>query len=171
MSKFLLALDQSTQTTGYAVFKDRELITVGHISPSGNDYMKRIVKTRNWLERIIFTLDGEIEVVLEDIQLQELEPNGTKKFAKNMGVDVFKKLAHVQGALISLLEEKKIKYSVVIASSWKKSCKITGIHRDEQKKSAQAFVLKNYNKKVTQDEADAICIGYHHLKNTGFDWS
>ena len=49
MSKFLLALDQSTQTTGYAVFKDRELITVGHISPSGNDYMKRIVKTRNWL--------------------------------------------------------------------------------------------------------------------------
>ena len=82
MAKFLLALDQSTQTTGYAVFKDRELIAVGHISPSGNDYMKRIVKTRNWLERIITTLDGEVEVVLEDIQLQELEPNGTKNLLK-----------------------------------------------------------------------------------------
>ena len=67
MSKFLLALDQSTATTGYAVFKDRELLTCGHISPSGKDYLERIFKLRKWLAGILDTMDGDIEVAIEDI--------------------------------------------------------------------------------------------------------
>ena len=31
--------------------------------------------------------------------------------------------------------------------------------RAEQKKAAQQFVEQQYNIKVTQDEADAVCIG------------
>ena len=67
MDKFLLALDQSTATTGYAVFKGQELLTYGHISPSGKDYIERIAKLRKWLEGILDTMDGDIEVAIEDI--------------------------------------------------------------------------------------------------------
>lgn len=36
---------------------------------------------------------------------------------------------------------------------------IKGRTRPEQKKNAQAYVLEHFNKKVSQDESDAICIG------------
>ena len=71
--------------------------------------------------------------------------------------------------------ERGIKYSIIPSSTWKKTCKITGGKRDEQKKSAQTFVLQHYKTKATQDEADAICIGHHVLStgsdSPGFDWS
>lgn len=169
MSKFLLALDQSTAITGYAVFKGQELITYGHIHPEG-EYMLRISKLRDWLENIIDTLNGDVEVIIEDIQLQKYEPNGKKIKAKDFGVVTYKKLAHVQGALLSLLEKENIKYDVISSSAWKKTCGVTGKIRNEQKKNAQAFVINKYKIKPTQDEADAICIGYHAL-NRGFDWS
>lgn len=171
MSKFLLALDQSTATTGYAVFKDQELLTVGHIDPSGSDYLERIVHLRRWLNNIINTLEEDIEVAIEDIQLQQFEPNGTGRQSKDFGVTTYKKLAHVQGAILNLLVARKIKYSIIPSSSWKKTCKIKGQHRNEQKKMAQQFVKETYNIKATQDEADAVCIGYHALKNKGLDWS
>lgn len=171
MSNFLLALDQSTATTGYAVFKGQELLTYGHISPIGKDYMERISKLREWLARILDTMDGDIEVAIEDIQLQEFEPNGGKR-ARDFGVVTYKKLAHVQGALLSLLVERNIKYQVVPSASWKKTCKIAGKHRDEQKRNAQAFAMSTYGLKPTQDEADAVCIAHHVLHSSaGFDWS
>lgn len=175
VSKFLLALDQSTQTTGYAIFKDKELLTHGHIDPKGKDYIERISKLRKWVNNIIDTLDGDIEIAIEDIQLQEYEPGGGKRAAKDFGIITYKKLAHVQGALLSLFAEKQISYQIVSSNSWKSYCKIGGRHRDEQKKKAQDFVTTNYKIKPTQDEADAICLGHYALKiqknNDGFDWS
>jgi Asp/Glu/hydantoin racemase len=35
-----------------------------------------------------------------------------------------------------------------------------GRTRAEQKQKAQEFVKEFFNKKVTEDEADAICLGY-----------
>ena len=179
MTNFLLALDQSTQTTGYAIFKDGELIRSGHVSPTG-EYITRIVKLRAWVNQVINTLlafseDAIVEVAIEDIQLQEFEPNGGKRVSRDLGVTTFKKLAHVQGALLTLFEELKIKYHIVPSATWKNQCKITGKKRDEQKRKAQEFVITNYNIKPTQDEADAVCIGHSVLKKepqtSGFDWS
>lgn len=175
MAKFLLALDQSTQTTGYAIFKDNELLTKGHVDPSGSDYVERIAKLRQWVSKIISTLDDELEIVIEDIQLQEFEPNGGKRAARDLGITTYKKLAHVQGALLSLFAENKIKYRIVSSNSWKSYCKIGGRRRDEQKKNAQLFIAQTYGIKATQDEADAICIGHYALglsqKESGFNWS
>ena len=175
VSKFLLALDQSTQTTGYAIFKDKELLTKGHIDPTGKDYIERISKLRKWVNNIINTLDGDLEIAIEDIQLQEFEPGGGKRAARDMGVTTYKKLAHVQGALLSLFAEHNIPYQIVSSNSWKSYCKIGGRQRNEQKKNAQDFVIMNYKIKPTQDEADAICIGHYALKiqksDEGFTWS
>lgn len=171
MSKYLIALDQSTQTTGYAIFKDGALLTHGHVDPTGADYVERIAKLRQWVDKIINTLgDDEIEVCIEDIQLQNVNPNGGG-YQKDFGVTTFKKLAHVQGALLSLFAEKDIPYSLIVSSSWKKTCGVTGSARNQQKKNAQLFVEKKYNIKATQDEADAICLGTHVLTTKGHDWT
>ena len=173
MSKYLIALDQSTQTTGYAIFKDGSLLTHGHVDPTGEDYIERIAKLRQWVEKIIQTLSSDndtIEIGIEDIQLQNNNPNGGG-YQRDFGVTTFKKLAHVQGALLSLFAEKNIPYQIIVSSSWKKTCGITGSVRNQQKKNAQLFVANTYNVKATQDEADAICLGTHILQTKGHDWT
>ena len=163
LSKFLLALDQSTATTGYAIFRDQELLTYGHLSPDG-EYLNRIVELRDWVDKITESLNNELEVAIEDIQLKEYEQ-------KDNRIQLYFQ-QHVQGAILSLIVKKKIPYYIVPSAAWKKTCKIKGRVRNEQKKNAQEFVINNYNIKPTQDEADAICIGYHVLQNcAGFDWS
>ena len=41
---YLLALDASTKATGFAIFKDKELLMCNCISASSNDLYKRIHK-------------------------------------------------------------------------------------------------------------------------------
>ena len=144
MSKFLLALDQSTAITGYAVFKGQELITYGHIHPEG-EYMLRISKLRDWLENIIDTLNGDVEVIIEDIQLQEYEPNGKKIKAKDFGVVTYKKLAHLQGVLKNYCYESGVPYRVVSPSTWRTYSDIKGKKRQDKKKNAQLKVKKLYD--------------------------
>ena len=162
-SKFIIALDQSTQLTGYAIFQDKDLIAHGVFSPSG-DYEHRIVKLRQWLLDKLEPLKSNVEVYFEDIQLQDLGGG-------NIGVTTFKKLAHVQGALIVTCIEEDVPYTIVPAATWRKTCGIKGRVRSEYKPAAQAHVLEKYGIQATEDEADAICIGEYGVKNFSLDWS
>lgn len=162
-SKFIIALDQSTQITGYAIFQDKDLIAHGVFSPSG-DYEHRIVKLRQWLLDKLEPLKPNVEVYFEDIQLQDLGRG-------NIGVTTFKKLAHVQGALMVTCIEENIPYTIVPAATWRKTCGVKGRVRSEYKPAAQAHVLEKYGIQATEDEADAICIGEHGVKNFSLDWS
>lgn len=169
MPKYLLALDQSTDITGYALFEDEKLIKYGHLSPRG-EYLERIVQLDDWLEEIIAEYGDNIEIAIEDIQLQEKGPNGGGR-NYSLGVVVFKKLAHAQGTILTTMTRRKVPYQVVPSASWKSTCGIKGKQRNEQKKNAKAFVLNEYGVEVPQDEADAICIGYHVLNNRGISWT
>ena len=161
----LLALDQASRITGFAVFEDENLITYGKIVTEDVDVGTRLMKIRNSIQKLIE--DYEIdEVIMEDIQLQNNVQNN---------VQTFKTLAEVFGVIYELLTEMNIKNSAVLASSWKSTLGIKGRTRPEQKKNAQEYVINTYNKKPTQDECDAICIGCHRIKNTkqheDYDWS
>jgi Asp/Glu/hydantoin racemase len=68
-------------------------------------------------------------------------------------------LAEVFGVTHEYMVEQGHSYHVVSSNTWKSKLGIKGRTRIDQKKNAQEFVLKTYNKKVSQDEADAICIG------------
>lgn len=162
-SKFIIALDQSTQLTGYAIFQDKDLIAHGVFSPSG-DYEHRIVKLRQWLLDKLEPLKPNVEVYFEDIQLQDLGGG-------SIGVTTFKKLAHVQGALIVTCIEENIPYTIVPAATWRKTCGVKGRVRSEYKPAAQAHVLEKYGIQATEDEADAICIGEYGVKNFSLNWS
>lgn len=98
-------------------------------------------------------------ILLEDIQLQQ-------------NAETHKILGEVLGVLEELaVELVGTNYEIVPSSRWKSKLDIKGKKRAEQKRNAQKYVLDNYNKKVTQDESDAICIGAYYVnKEVGFNW-
>lgn len=149
----ILALDQASRTSGYAIFENNKLIDSGTFTLTQEDVGERLVELR---EKIIrFIEDNQIELVLfEDIQLQ----------AGNAGVTTYKVLAEVFGVIQELLTEKGIEYQIIHSQTWKSILNIKGRSRPEQKKNAQMYVLNTFNKKVSQDTADAICIGSSYIK-------
>lgn len=165
MSK-LLALDQSSRITGWAVFEDGKLIGHGKFDAenAGSNIADRLHYIRKKIVQLIeqFNID---EVVMEDIQMQGNIVNN---------VQTFKILAEVFGVISELLIELNIPQSAVLASSWKSTLGIKGANRAAQKKNAQEYVIHTYSIKATQDECDAICIGAHKTfkgSDVGFDWA
>ena len=159
----LLALDQATRTTGYAVFNDGVPIVIGHFTITKDDFAERLVEIRNTVIKLIEEHDIDT-VAFEDIQLQNNVVQNVK---------TFKMLAEVFGVILELLQERKMTYYVVAPNVWKATFKIAGRGREAEKKLAQKYVLDEYGMKCTQDEADAACIGIHITKTAteSFDWA
>lgn len=150
----ILALDQASRVTGYAIFEDDNLIDSGTFTLTDDDVGERLVQLRNTI--INFIEQQKINVVLfEDIQLQ----------AGAAGVTTYKVLAEVFGVIQELVTEKAIEYHIIHSQTWKSALNIKGKARTEQKRNAQAYVADTFNLKVTQDAADAICIGAAYIKS------
>ena len=163
MSK-LLALDQSSQTTGYTVLDNGKIVVVEHFICTG-ELGDRLVQLRNKINTLIDEHNID-EVVFEDIQLQDVNGN------KETGIKTFKVLAEVFGVVYELLSERKIKNTAVLPIKWKAHFKIAGKGRAQEKKMAQSYVMNNYNIACTEDEADSLCIALYHYDNSNvFDWS
>lgn len=149
----ILALDQASRTSGYAVFQEGSLIASGTFTYDDDDFSLRLVKIRNKVDSLIEQYNIN-KILLEDIQLQGQTNN----------VTTYKALAEVLGVLEELARERKIPHELIHSSTWKSELNIKGRDRATQKRNAQAFVATVYNKKVTQDESDAICIGTSYVK-------
>lgn len=152
----LLALDQASRTTGWAIYENDKLLNYGKFTYDDDDFGVRLYHIRSKIESMI--KDNSIdELIFEDIQFQSNVGNN---------VDTFKKLAEVYGVLSELAAEMKIPYRSVISTVWKSSLGIKGKDRAAQKKAAQNWVVTKYNVSPTQDESDAICIGYYGTAGT-----
>ena len=161
----LLALDQASRTSGWAVFVDGELTEHGTFTVTSDNIGERLFKIREKVAQLIADY-GIDYIAFEDIQLQQGKMNN---------VQTFKILAEVFGVIYELATELEIPNEVVFSNSWKSTCGIKGRTRPDQKKNAQAFVASTYGIKASQDESDAICIGTHTLlqldKKPDYDWS
>lgn len=155
----ILALDQSSRITGYAIFINNQLTASGTFTVADDYIPDRLVKIRNKVISLIeqYNID---KVLLEDIQMQTQVNN----------VSTHKILAEVLGVLEELCAERKISHEVIHSQTWKSGLAIKGRDRTAQKKNAQEYVAITYNKKVSQDESDAICIGSHYIKQTKSAW-
>lgn len=142
----LLALDQSSRITGWSVFEDKKLIDSGTFTLTGEDLGPRLVKYKKKIIELIekYNID---KIAFEDIQMQ----------ANN--VVTYKVLAEIFGVTELLCTELQLSYNIVSSNTWKSQLNIKGKQRAEQKKNAQKYVEENFNKKVSSDESDAICIG------------
>lgn len=159
----LLALDQATHITGWAVFQEGKLIANGKITANQQNLGERLYYIKNEVIKLInqYCID---EVVMEDVQLQNNVGNN---------IQTFKTLAELFGVLYETFTELNLPNSALLASSWKSTLGIKGRDRATQKKNAQNWVQETYNLKVIQDIADAACIGAAYLKRqeSSFDWS
>lgn len=162
----ILALDQASRTSGWAVYENGKLIKYGKFTYEDTDFGERLYKIRNKIQELINTYLPN-EIVFEDIQLQSTIGNN---------VETFKKLAEVFGIVYELATELGISNRAVISTVWKSKLGLLhgkGQDRSAQKREAQIWVQNTYGIKPTQDEVDAICIGAWAVitQETGFDWS
>ena len=157
----ILALDQASRISGWAIFENNKLKTYGKIDLSNiDDIGLRLHTLRQRVTELIQTYNIE-KVILEDIYMDGQKINN---------VSTFRILAEVFGVLYELCIDLNIPVDAVLAGTWKSTHGIKGKTRPEQKRNAQQWVINNYNIKPTQDECDAICIGAHVIKQEAFNW-
>lgn len=157
--KRTLVLDQATQVTGWAVFDNDKLIQYGVYSLQDSlPTEQRINTLKHWFSDMVAAWRAD-QVVFEDIQLQNFGGGNLN----TIGVTTFKTLAHLQGVLIDTCFEINMPFKLAHTGTWRNFNGIKGKSRADKKKSAQLIVKDIYGRSVTQDEADAICIGRYGL--------
>lgn len=157
----ILALDQASLVTGWAIFEDESLIKYGKISIENNlSAEERLKPLRDQVKNLIEQYNIN-KVILEDIYLDGQKVNNVK---------TFKTLAEVFGVLYELCTDLNMPVEAVLAGTWKSTLGIKGTTRPEQKRNAQLFIQNKYNIKVIQDIADAICIGEHYIQSQTNNW-
>ena len=160
----ILALDQATATSGWSIWLDGQLTDFGKFSFDDDDIFKRIHKVCTQL-RILMIQHKPDKVVFEDIQMQGQVNN----------VSTFQKLAQLQGAIAETCITNDVPFSILRPVEWRATCNLLKGNektRAAQKKAAQEWVRNKFGKVCTQDEADAICIGYaaDHVVNNELNW-
>lgn len=167
----ILALDQATNVSGWAVFDDKELVQCGTFQSNQATLIEKIETVRQWVASMVDMWQPD-RVVIEDIQLQQF---GAKDGNNVEGVTTYKALAHLQGVLLNFFYINNIKNDIVHAATWRAYCGVKGRTRTDKKRSAQLLIKEWYDASVSQDEADAICIGKYEAEqnfhnNTMIEW-
>ena len=137
----VLAFDQAySGATGWAVFSGHDLVDYGKFETGGN-----LKLFNNHVAPLLATHNPD-RIYYEGIY-------------NNNNANTFKRLAQVQGALLSLCEDAEEVYP----TTWRSVLKLRARGRTAQKQEAQAYVLEHFGIKVVQDVADAILIGYSQV--------
>lgn len=161
----ILALDQSSRVSGYAIFKDNKLIDYNYFSFTNSDLDKRLERIRKKVKELIEQNKVD-KVILEDIQMENNVSNN---------VVTYKALAEVIGVITELLVEMNIPYELILPNVWRKKLSISGYKRADCKQKARDYVKQTYNINTTEDICDAICIGTSVFSNkdlkADFDWA
>ena len=149
----ILAFDQSSSKSGYAVFEEGKLVESGVINCSGEqDRDKRFSQMCLKIEANIVNRQPDY-VVFEDISLQT-----------NISVVMF--LARLQGFIIGVCLNHKIPFEFFKPSSWRKVLGFNqgaGVARKELKKQAKDYVKDYFGILAPEDQCEAICIGWSFI--------
>lgn len=155
-----MAFDQSTIKTGFAVIDNNKLREYGLIDLSIKEYKEwdsgfrsrvMVMKIREIVQRIKPDI-----VVIEDISMQ-----------RNAKAVIL--LGRVQGGIIACCDAYKIPVDILAPSTWRKLCGFKQYHlkRADLKILAMEKIKQDFALDVSNDEADAICIGMAEMKHIG----
>lgn len=148
----ILALDQATRTTGWAIFDDKQLVKYGKFETSLKEEIERDNAIKVWLVSMIANWQPDW-IGIEGIQLQE------KSEERKMGVTVFETLARLQGILMEAAFELKVPFQICPTNTWRQHCGVKGRTRSDKKRSMQLLAKQWYDITIVDDESDAIGIG------------
>lgn len=149
---YILALDLSTKASGFAIYENKKLIDYGCITAASSNLFNRIDKMIEELTKILQKYKFDC-IYIEDVFPEDVHNNR----------NVFDALKYLQGYVLHLLNDFKLKHTFYTASEWRAKCGIhtgRGIKRESLKPQDIAFVKKQFGLDVNDDIADAICIGY-----------
>ena len=151
----IIALDQSSHKTGYAIYDGLTLVSYGVYESTKASPMDRLKAACDWLDSMIANWKPD-EIGFEEPQYN---PGGGDDKDKIRAHDTFKLLAQIMGALMITAMRAKVKVSTVLIPTWRHHCGVKGRYRADKKRSMQLIAKKEYDITVSDDEADAIGIG------------
>lgn len=150
----VLAFDQATTKTGYALFSTGGGLDYGLINLSLKEFRDMDADTKGRLMvKKISELIEELQpdyVAIEDVALQR-------------NAKVLIELSRIQGGIVGDCDRRGIPIMILKPSQWRKTCALTqgaGVKRAVLKQAAKTFVKETFQADATSDEADAICIGW-----------
>lgn len=164
----LMSIDASSMATGIALFNVRKdnsvkykkhfLITVPKELEKSNKITKNIImrKRINFMMKEIIKLIQKYQpnyVLMEDIYAGK-DMNTLKMFGRLQGAIEFECLKN------SLNDATKAPIIYIAPNSWRSKLKFPNVKRTELKQYSVNYINENLGITVTDDEADAICIGY-----------
>lgn len=148
----VLGFDQSTTKTGYSVFIDGRYASSGVIDYS---YMKKEPDVR------LATMGQHI---CDFIDITEPDVVAIEDIFENSNIQTLVALGRLQGMIILHCFKKKYPIKILMPSTWRKMIGMKQGKRAEMKEAAIKYVEDKYNKTVTADEADAVCITQATIK-------
>jgi Holliday junction resolvasome RuvABC endonuclease subunit len=157
LSEITIALDESTKSTGYAVFQDTKLIDYGAFIQNSKNVLERVSNIINDIEEMIEYYNPS-NMVIENVQI-------------TMSAPTAKSLMGLQFLIELLCYRKNINCTTIRTAHWRKVLGLSNspkIKKEDKKKEAINYVKDKYgiNEKIN-DVTDAICIGECYLKERG----
>ena len=153
MSKILIALDESTTCTGYAVFDDSELIEHGTFSFKSKDVLERVSLIMEEIENLIDTYKPD-NMVIEDVQI-------------TMNAATAKSLLGLQFMIEVYAHRNNISCETYRTTRWRKILGLSNsraLDRKAKKQETIDYVKDKYGIEILKDdESDAIAIGTAYL--------
>ena len=161
-----MGVDASTKSTGYSIFKDKELIDYGVIKSESEDWRERIVNQAPALVKILTKYHPD-KIYMEDVPLKAQNPK------------ILVQLGAVQGFFYGLSATFEIPIVFIKPSNWRSPMGLfdgtrEGTKRAEMKqksieKANELFgldlVWKSPSSKFNEDDvADAILVAYSQIK-------
>lgn len=149
----VLAFDQSTLITGWAVFDDGKYVRHGMIDlHKHKDGITRFTEMCLSIRDVIQKYQPD-QVVVEDVMYM--------KSAQALIV-----LARLQGVILGYCHILQIPVTIYLPTQWRKvlGFKQGRVTRENLKQQAIDLIRETYNLSVETDEADALCIALAHLK-------
>ena len=153
MSKILIALDESTTCTGYAVFNDSELIKHGLFALKSKDVLERVSYIMEEIEKLIKTYKPD-NMVIEDVQI-------------TMNAATAKSLLGLQFMIEVYAHRNNISCETYRTTKWRKILGLSNsrtLDRKAKKQETIDYVKDKYGIDILKDdESDAIAIGTAYL--------
>lgn len=145
----LIAMDQSTRCSGYAVFEDGEYVCSGVV-----DMNKSKLNT----DERSFEMAKELWKVMKKYKPQMLIIENVQQ---QSSVQTVITLARLQGMLIGYAEAHGVKVNILLPSQWRKALNyVQGpkVKRAELKQQSIDYVKEHLNLDLPEDESESICI-------------
>lgn len=154
----ILAVDASTKSSGWSIYKHNKLIDYGCVKSSSTDLFKRINIMVNEIRHIL-----QQNLDIQYLILEQVQPD------KGPSIKTHKALMFLQGAINMLIynQFKGVTVQYLYPSEWRKVCGISqgrGITREVLKKNDIKWANSTFNIECENDDiADAIGLGYAYI--------